>query len=163
MVIIVMGAAGAGKTTIGQALAAELGWPFVEGDDYHPPANVRKMRDGVALTDADRAPWLSALAAALGRALDRREHTVFACSALKQRYRIALRDGRRSVRFVYLEASEALLAERVKRRAGHFFNPALVGSQLAALEAPDDPQTVTLDAARPPEEILWSIRRELGV
>src|SRR5512146_128367 len=98
MVIIVMGAAGAGKTTIGRAFAAELGWPFVEGDEFHPAGNVRKMHAGVPLTDADRAPWLRRLAEVIARAVERRESIVLACSALRQSYRDVLRNDHRAVR-----------------------------------------------------------------
>ena len=158
-----MGAAGAGKTTIGGALAAELGWRFIEGDEYHPPSNVAMMQAGMPLTDEDRAPWLAALAQAVARALDRREHVVITCSALKARYRLVLRNAHRNIRFVYLKAHENLLQERLSQRGAHFFNPALVHSQLAALEEPDDELTVTIDAALPPEVILGTIRREFGV
>jgi gluconokinase len=163
MVIVVMGAAGAGKTTVGRALAVELGWRFIEGDDYHPASNVAKMQAGVPLTDEERAPWLAALVQAVARAFDRREHTVVTCSALKERDRLALRDACRQIRFVYLKADERLLEDRLSRRGGHFFNPALVRSQLAALEEPDDQVTIRIDAALPPEQILATIRRELGV
>jgi gluconokinase len=163
MVIIVMGAAGAGKTTIGRALAAALGWRSVEGDDYHPAANIEKMRTGTPLTDADRAPWLASLAHIITRAVERREHTIVACSALKDRYRFVLRDAHRNVRFVYLRAPEPLLLERLSRRAGHFFGPALVRSQVASIEEPRDEQTVTVDAALSPDDIVAAVRREFGV
>src|SRR5947209_887941 len=121
-----MGAAGAGKSTVGAALSRALGWRFVEGDDYHSAGNIAKMRSGVPLTDADRAPWLAAVHAVIAAAIDRRESLVVACSALQERYRNALRAGRRHVRFVYLKADEATLRERLIVRTGHFAGPALV-------------------------------------
>jgi len=163
MVIIVMGPAGAGKTTIGRALAAELGWRFLEGDDYHPAANITKMQAGIPLDDGDRAPWLAALARAIDRAVDRRERLIVTCSALKERYRAVLRGARRNIRFVYLRAGERLLEERLLRRGGHFFDPALVHSQVLSLEEPHDPLTIAIEASLPPEEILARIRREFGV
>jgi len=158
-----MGAAGAGKTTIGAALAAELGWPFVDGDDRHPPGNVEKMHAGIALTDVDRAPWLASLHATMARTLDRREHLVLACSALKRAYRESLRGNLRAVRFVYLKASEAALMRRLSTRVGHFVGPNLLQSQLATLEEPSPDKSLVIDATWPPERILGAIRREFGV
>lgn len=158
-----MGAAGAGKTTIGRAFAAELGWPFVEGDEFHPAGNVRKMHAGVPLTDADRAPWLRRLAEVIARAVERRESIVLACSALRQSYRDVLRNDHRAVRFVYLKAPEPLLHDRLLVRGGHFFNPALIHSQLAALDETDDPTVIPIDASLAPEQILGAIREQLGV
>src|SRR5258705_11743626 len=123
MVMVIMGASGAGKTTIGRALAAELGWRYVEGDEVHSARNIEKMRAGTPLTDADRTPWLAALHAIIARAIDRREHTVVACSALKARYREALRGDLHPVRFVFLRAPAAVLHHRLELRGSHFFNP----------------------------------------
>jgi len=156
-----MGAAGAGKTTVGRALATALGWPFVEGDDYHTAAAVEKIRSGVGLTDADRAPWLAALHGVIAHALDRREHRVIACSALRERYREALRGGLRRVRFVFLSANEATLRRRLEARPGHFAGPSILRSQLAALEEPRD--AIAVDAARPVDDIVAAVRRELGL
>jgi gluconokinase len=161
VVIIMMGAAGAGKTTVGTALAAELGWPFVDADDHHPPHNVEKMRAGVPLTDADRAPWIASLAQRVARAIERREPAVLACSALKEGYRRALRDDLRGVRFVYLAASEAILTARLAHRRGHFMPASLVASQLADLEQPAD--ALTIDATLAPDEIIARVRDEFGV
>jgi gluconokinase len=163
VVIVLMGAAGAGKTTVGRALAAELGWRFVEGDDLHPPENIERMRRGEPLADCDRAPWLAALRVTMARAADRREPLVVACSALKARYREALGAGRRGIRFVYLKADRALLQRRLEQRTGHFAVPALLASRLADLEEPDDPGAITIPAADDPEAIVHAIRRELGV
>jgi gluconokinase len=161
VIVILMGAAGAGKTTIGRALAATLGWRFVDGDDYHSPAAVATMRAGSALTDADRAPWLASIHRAIAAAVDRREHLVVACSALHDRYRRVLRGDLRSVRFVYLKADEATLRRRLTGRSGHFAGPALVASQLASLDEPSD--ALTIDATRPPDHIVGAIRREFGL
>lgn len=156
-----MGVAGSGKTMIGRALAAELGWRFVDADDYHTREHVEKMRRGEPLSDSDRAPWLAALHGALARAIDRREHLVLACSALRERYRRTLRGGLRPVRFVHLTADEATLRRRLEARRGHFAPPGLLASQLATLEPPAD--ALTIDTTRPPEEVLGAIRREFGV
>ena len=161
MVVVLIGAAGAGKTTVGRALAGALGWRFVDGDDFHSPAAIAKMHAGAALTDADRAPWLAALHQVMAIAIGRREPLVVACSALRARYREELRGDLRTVRFVYLKADEATLRRRLTDRAGHFAGPALVQSQLAALEEPED--GLTVDATAPPERIVASIRYEFGL
>jgi gluconokinase len=163
VVIIVMGAAGAGKTTIGRALAAELGWPFIEGDDRHPAANVEKIRAGQPLTDADRAPWLAALHATIARAVDRREPLVMACSALKRRYREILRGNCRGVRFVFLNAARSELASRLTSRAGHFAGVSILDSQLATLEEPSAEEALTIDATLTPGPIVAGVRTEFGV
>ena len=157
-----MGAAGAGKTTVGRALAAALGWPFVDADDLHPDRSIEKMPAGVPLTDADRAPWLVTLrATVMERAIDRREHLVLACSALKERDRNTLRGGLRPVRVVHLKADRGLLEQRLAARPSHFFGPALVSSQLADLEEPAD--ALIVDAAWSVEQILAAVRHEFGV
>jgi gluconokinase len=161
VVIVVMGAAGAGKSTVGHALADALGWRFVEGDDYHSVAAVAKMRSGTALDDADRRPWLAALHDIIATAIDRREARVVACSALHQRYREVLRGDLPRVRFVYLRAGERTLRERLSARAGHFAGPALVASQLAELEEPDD--ALTIDASRPVAAIVEAVRYAFGL
>jgi gluconokinase len=158
-----MGAAGAGKTTIGHALSAALGWPFVDGDDLHPPANVAKMHAGIPLTDADRAPWLDALHALIGRTLDRREHLVLACSALRRAYRETLRGDLRLVRFVYLKAGEPELGRRLSARRGHFAGPNLLRSQVATLEEPSPDEAVAVDATLPPARIVAQLREAFGL
>lgn len=163
MVIVVMGPAGSGKTLVGSVLSAALGWLFVDGDDCHPPRNVQLMREGIPLTDHDRAPWLRELHDIISRVVHRREHAVIACSALKARYRDQLRGDLRPVRFVYLQASPALLASRLEARAGHFAGPPLLESQLADLEAPADAAALIVDAAKEPAILVAAIRRELGL
>jgi gluconokinase len=162
MVIIVMGVTGAGKTTIGMALAAELGWRFVEGDQLHPPANVAKMHSGSSLSDDDRAPWLAAVHAIAARAIDRRERLVVACSALKERYRETLRGNLHTVRFVLLRVPEEVAVARAAERTGHFAGPDLVPSQFAALEDPSA-DALTVDATLPPDRIVALIRDAFGV
>src|SRR4051794_15639831 len=161
VVVILMGAAGAGKTTVGRALAAQLGCRLAEGDEYHAPAAIKKMRAGVPLADADRLPWLASLHRVIASALDRRETLVVACSALKERYRQMLRGDLRTVRFVHLQADADTLARRLTERQGHFAGPALLAGQLADLEPPRD--ALTIDATQPPDAIVAVIRRELGL
>jgi gluconokinase len=161
MVIIVMGAAGAGKTTVGRALAQELGWPFVDADQYHSAANVLKIGHGDGLTDADRHEWLRRLRAEVARAIERRQHMVMACSALKGLYRETLRAGLARVRFAYLKADPDLLRQRVASRRGHFAGPAIVDSQLRDLEEP--PDALVLDASLPPAALVAEIRQNFGV
>jgi gluconokinase len=161
VVVVLMGVAGSGKSFIGGMLAAELGWRFVDADDYHSGSSIMKMRRGVPLEDADREPWLESLHGIVARAIDRREHLVVACSALNDRYREVLRAGLRQVRFVHLVADEASLKRRLELRADHFAGVALLGSQLAALEPPAD--ALTVDATCAPDSIVAGIRREFGI
>lgn len=137
-VILLMGVSGSGKTTVGQELARALGWRFVEADDFHPPANVTKMRSGSPLNDDDRGPWLAALRREIDRGLATYDSLVVACSALKERYRTVLNADPARVMIVHLDGDRALLQARLDARSGHFMNPALLDSQLADLEAPAD-------------------------
>jgi gluconokinase len=161
MVIIVMGVAGVGKTTIGRRLAEGLGWRFLEGDDFHPATNVVKMAAGVALTDEDRAPWLARLRGLIAEALAQGEDVVLTCSALKQRYRQLLTVEPTRMRWVYLWAQPALIASRLAQRTGHFMPLSLLESQLATLEAPED--ALAVDVAQGPDEVVAVIRARLGL
>lgn len=150
--IVVMGVSGAGKTSVGVALADRLGLAFADADDLHPAANVEKMRGGHALDDADRMPWLDAVGAALAEAPA--PGIVVACSSLRRAYRDRLRLAAPDAVFVALEGDEALLAARLGGRRGHFMPAALLASQLAAYEAPDDDErAVRVDVAAGVDEI----------
>lgn len=160
-IVIIMGATGAGKTTIGRLLADRLGCTFQDADAFHPPSNVAKMRAGVPLTDEDRWPWLDALQRLIRDASERRAAMVLACSALKQSYRDRMTQGVAGVRWVYLKADAALLRTRVEARRDHFMPADLVESQLADLEEPQG--AIVVDAAEPPEraaDIIWRALRE---
>jgi gluconokinase len=162
MVIVLMGVSGSGKSTIGKALAERLGWRFIEGDDYHPAANVAKLHAGVPLTDADRAPWLAALREQVDRACASGAGAVLACSALKHAYQEYL-DGHAQgcVRYVYLHASEELIRARLKARTGHFMNPNLMHSQFETLQPPE--HALRVDVGPPVEDVVRHIRSELHV
>ena len=163
-----MGPAGSGKTTVGRRLAESLGWPYHEGDAYHPPENVALMRAGVALGDAERAPWLAALAAVIARALAAGEGAVLACSALRREYRERLVPPGTpwgAVQFVFLRGERELLAARLAARRGHYFAPTLLESQLAALEPPgtgEPAPVLTLDASAAPVRLVAAIRAALA-
>jgi gluconokinase len=153
-----MGVAGAGKTLIGSKLAQALGAAFVDGDDYHPAENVKKMAAGIPLTDADRAGWLRALADRIRLARDANEWLVVACSALKRAYRDVLRAGDPDAQLVLLSGTRALLAERLGARHGHYMPASLLDSQLATLEAPaEDEHAWTYDVRESPERIVESL------
>jgi carbohydrate kinase (thermoresistant glucokinase family) len=147
-VLIVMGVSGVGKSTVAAALNTHLHWPFQEGDDLHPAANVRKMHAGVPLTDADRAPWLLAIKTWIDARVAAGEPGLITCSALKRAYRDMLIDHRATVRPLYLQADQGLIRARIAQRTGHFMPASMLDSQLATLEepAPDEhPITVRVD------------------
>lgn len=156
-----MGVEGAGKTTVGRMLARDLGWPFYDGDDFHPEANRLKMARGEALTDADREPWLDALRNLIGGITANAANAVLACSALKQKYRDALTAGGAQVRIVYLDGTPQLIRERLRARHGHFAGEALLQSQFETLERPAN--AIAVDVANPPEHIAATIRAGLGL
>lgn len=161
MVIIVMGVAGSGKTTVGEKLAAALGWSFRDADDFHPPENVAKMSAGIPLNDHDRAPWLAAIRAHIDACLARGEGSVVTCSALKAAYRRVLVADPARVKLVHLTGDFALLAARIGSRQGHFMKPAMLHSQLAALEPP--PDALAVDITPPPDDIVAHIRLALAL
>jgi len=157
-VLVVMGVSGSGKTTIALPLAARLGWPFLEGDDLHPAANVAKMHSGRPLDDSDRWPWLDAIAAWIDARISAGEPGVVTCSALKRAYRDRLLGVRKGVRLVFLHADRDLLAERLARRTGHFMPPSLLDSQLATLEPPEPGENaIVVDISLPPEQVIATL------
>ena len=160
MFVVITGVAGSGKTTVGKLLAHDLGWPFHEGDDFHPAANVEKMRRGEALTDTDRQPWLDALRAMIQSAVAIGKKGVLACSALKRRYREHLRVNDQVV-FVHLAATPELIAHRLQQRKGHFMNPSLLKSQFATLETAQT--ELTVDASLPPAVLVQQLRDSLHI
>ena len=161
MIVVLMGVTGSGKTTVGKVLATELGWKFHDADDYHPPANIEKMRRGIPLTDEDRQPWLQTLARLIDDARDRGESIVLACSALEHAYQEYLRHHLDVVHYVCLRGSEELIEKRLVARKGHFMNPGLLDSQFEILEPPED--AIRVDVTGTPEEIAGEIRRRLGL
>ena len=160
MVVIVMGVTGAGKTTVGRALAESLGREFHDGDELHSGASKRKMHRGIALDDADRAPWLSAIRKLILVMLSENRSGVVACSALKQSYRDEIVVDPNLVKVVYLKGSKEVIAERLSHRRGHFMNPHLLQSQFDTLEEPRD--AIVVDISMAPEAIVREIRIQLG-
>lgn len=160
MIIVIMGIAGSGKTTVGQHLGAALGWPFFDGDDFHPAANLAKMASGQPLDDGDRGPWLARLRQLIDEQVEAGTSAVIACSALRQSYRERLLGGCSEARLVYLAADGALLAQRLAGRTRHFFPATLLESQLAALEEPEG--AIVIDAGRPVAEIVAAVMEAVG-
>jgi carbohydrate kinase (thermoresistant glucokinase family) len=158
MIVLLMGVCGCGKTTVGQALAEELGWTFVDADDLHPPENVAKMASGVALTDEDRWPWYDRIVAELRRLDKAGQHVVLACSALKQAYRDRVAGGG-DVRTVFLKGDAATIEPRLASRRGHFMPSSLLASQFATLEEPRD--AIVVDIALPVAAQVAAITRAL--
>lgn len=161
MVVIVMGVAGSGKTTVGQALAGDLGWIFADADDFHSAASRAKMAANHPLDDADRAPWLARLRTQIEAWTKQGANAVLACSALKESYRVTLTADLEEVRTVYLYGDKELILSRLNRRSNHYMPPTLLDSQLATLEPPRD--ALALDVAATPSELVSRIRREFGI
>ena len=159
MVLVLIGPMGCGKTTIGKMLAEKLGWPFYDGDDFHPKENVEKMRAGVALTDEDRKLWLEELRANIRRWLQQKQNTILACSALKQAYRSILGVNQDTIRTVYLKGSYELLAKRIEGRQHPYMNKDLLRSQLDTFEEPKD--GLIVDISPDPETIVTTIIKKL--
>jgi gluconokinase len=166
--VIVMGVSGSGKTTVARSIDEVLGWPFAEGDDFHPPANVEKMSSGTPLTDEDRAPWLEAIARWIGEQEAAGRSAVVTCSALKRAYRELLRRDHPSVWFVHVSPSPDALQHRLETRSGHYMPASLLASQLEALQplGPDEPG-LTIGGEGSPEEVaaraLEALRHERGI
>ena len=159
--MIVMGVAGSGKTTVGQLLALSLGWQFHDADDLHPPASREKMRNGRALTDDDRRPWLEAVRGLIEGCIAGGTGAVIACSALKQAYRDLIVVNPADVRVVYLRGERSLIEKRLASRRGHFFDRRLLESQFEVLEEPVD--AIIEDVSRDPQVIVESIRAKIGI
>ena len=157
--VVVMGVSGSGKTTVAMRLVELLGWPFAEGDDFHPVANVEKMRSGRPLSDRDRKPWLAAVADWIGEQEVAGRSAVVSCSALKRAYREALRRNHPSVWFVHVSASPAGLKARLETRSGHYMPASLLASQLETLEEPSD--ALIVDISHSPGAIVEQILAEL--
>ena len=161
-VAVMMGVSGSGKTTIAQGVAQRMGWKLLEGDKFHPPANIEKMSHGIPLTDEDRWPWLHAIAAEIDALRARGEPAVVACSALKRAYRDVLAANRPDVVLVYLRGDKDLIAARMAARKGHFMPPALLDSQFATLEEPGpDEHPITVSIAPPAQAIIDEVVRQL--
>lgn len=156
MIVLVMGVSGAGKTAIGERLAARLGWRFIDADDFHPPGNVAKMAAGVPLGDADRAPWLSLL----NRKILSEENAVLACSALKDRYRKSLLAGVGAARIVHLKGDYGLIHARLKARVHRYMPASLLESQFAALEPPQN--AIEIDVAANLDDCVAQIVERLA-
>jgi gluconokinase len=157
-VLVLMGVSGSGKTTVGALLAGRLGWSAAEADDFHPPGNIAKMRSGMPLDDADRLPWLAAIAAQIDRWRAEGKCGVVTCSALKRRYRDIIVGDRADVRLVFLKGERELIADRLTARLGHFMPPTLLESQFAALEEPTpEERPVVVPIQEPPHKLAERI------
>ena len=161
MIIVVMGVAGSGKSTIGTLLAQRLQWPFYDGDDFHPPANIDKLRQAIPLTDRDRHLWLQALRHLIDTQIAAQQSCVLACSALKASYREQLTPPHSPIEFVYLQGTFTQIQARLAQRPGHFMNPKLLASQFAILEQP--PTGIMLDIADPPHQLVQQICTALNL
>ena len=164
MIILVMGVSGSGKSTIGRRLADELGYEFIEGDDFHPLENISKMQSGVPLDDDDRWPWLNAVRLRMERAEFEESNLVATCSALKRAYRRILIPTNSPIQLVYLTGDRRLISGRLKSRTHHFMPPKLLASQFASLEPPraDEP-CINVDIRQTPQTCVAAIRQALKV
>jgi gluconokinase len=160
-IVVVMGVSASGKSTVGRLLAEARGATYLDGDDFHPPANVARMRAGQALTDADRQGWLAALSERLAQAGACGEGVVLSCSALKRSYRDVLRQGAPRLKLVYLHGSRELLAARIAARTDHYMPPSLLDSQLATLEPPQpDEAALAFDVTLAPQQIVAGVLQQ---
>ena len=161
-IVVVMGVSGSGKTTVAAGLARQEGWILLEGDSFHPPANIAKMKAGIPLNDEDRWPWLRAIAAREDELLAVGQSAVVACSALKRAYRDVVVGGRADTLLLYLRGSKALIAERINARKGHYMPPSLLDSQFATLEEPGaDENPIIVDVGGTPEEEIADALRQV--
>ena len=157
---IVIGVSGSGKTSVGKSLAEHLGWDFYDADDFHPPANIEKMSNGMPLDDSDRVPWLASLHDLISSNLIHNKPGVLACSALKEHYRQRLLEGISGVQIVYLKGSYELIWSRMVRRKNHYMKAEMLKSQFDALEEPAD--ALTVDISLPVEEIVQAVLKQMG-
>lgn len=156
---IIMGVAGSGKTNVGRLLSQYLGWDFYDADNFHPPQNIAKMANGIALNDSDRAPWLASLHDLISSNLKQNQPFVLACSALKERYRQQLLDGNEGVQIVYLKGSYELIWSRLSARKDHYMKPQMLQSQFDALEEPAN--ALTIDISGSVDEIVREILKHV--
>ncbi len=159
MIILVMGVSGSGKTTIGEKLAESLGYKFADADDFHPQENIEKMRNGIALSDKDRLPWLQKMQDVIKKHLLENSNIVITCSALKASYRQMLLINHESVKLVYLKGSFELIHKRLKERLNHFMSEKLLKSQFEILEEPLE--AIKIDISQPLEDIVQEILEKL--
>jgi gluconokinase len=156
-----MGVSGSGKSTVGKALEARLGWDFFDADDFHPAENIAKMSAGIPLDDVDRVPWLASLHALISNRLKENRHAVLSCSALKERYRQMLLAGNQGVLVVYLKGEYDLIWGRMKDRPGHYMKPDMLKSQFEALEEPVN--GLVVDASLPVDEIVEEVLAHVAI
>jgi len=162
MIIIVMGVSGSGKTAVGRELARQLGCPFYDGDEFHPPENIAKMARGLPLDDHDREPWLARLRELMGEHAKKGETAVFACSALKKSYRDLLRAGGDPMQFVHLQGDFELIWDRMRRRKTHYMKADMLESQFDALEPPGSDEAMIVDITQNVADITSAILDQLG-
>ncbi len=163
-VIVVMGVASSGKTSLGEGLSEKLGWPFRDADSFHPPANVAKMSGGIPLTDEDREPWLAAIAAWIDELRAAGKHGIVTCSALKKAYRRVIVGDRPDVALVYLKGTRELVGKRMAERQHHFMPPSLLDSQFATLEEPGpDEHPLVMPVELSKDEIVRQVLQQLGL
>jgi gluconokinase len=161
--LIFMGVSGSGKSTAAAHVATRLGWPMIEGDDLHPPANIAKMSQGIPLTDADRKPWLETIAAHIDDWRRAGVQGIITCSSLKRAYRDSLRAGHTDVRFVYLKGSYDLLLDRMQHRTRHFMPPSLLKSQFDTLEEPGPDEAIIVNLDQTEAAIVTDTLAQLGL
>jgi carbohydrate kinase (thermoresistant glucokinase family) len=159
--LIFMGVSGSGKSTVAGDIARRLGWPMIEGDDLHPPANISKMSQGIPLTDEDRKPWLETIAARIDDWRQQSAQGIVTCSSLKRAYRDVLRSGHQDVRFVYLKGSYELLLDRMQHRTRHFMPASLLRSQFDTLEEPGPDEAIAVSIDQTEDAIVKDALRQL--